>query len=70
MEDHQRRFHEIIPVISDLKLRAGYGVSGNSLGFDAFTAQLIYGIPPGGGKFLSNGKSPTLLARYVMTTLI
>ncbi|WP_184548392.1 SusC/RagA family TonB-linked outer membrane protein [Mucilaginibacter sp. FT3.2] len=48
-------FMKAIPVISDLKLRAGYGVSGNSLGFDAFTAQLIYGTPPGGGKFLSNG---------------
>ena len=48
-------FMQSIPVITDLKLRAGYGVSGNSLGFDAFTAQLIYGIPPGGGKFLSNG---------------
>jgi iron complex outermembrane receptor protein len=48
-------FMEKIPVITDLKLRAGYGVSGNSLGFDAFTAQLIYGIPPGGGKFLNNG---------------
>ncbi|AMR34119.1 SusC/RagA family TonB-linked outer membrane protein [Mucilaginibacter sp. PAMC 26640] len=49
------KFMERMPVFSDLKLRAGYGVSGNSLGFDAFTAQLIYGIPPGGGKFLSNG---------------
>jgi TonB-linked SusC/RagA family outer membrane protein len=49
------KFMEKLPVITDLKLRAGYGVSGNSLGFDAFTAQLIYGIPPGGGKFLSNG---------------
>lgn len=50
------KFMESMPVISDLKLRAGYGVSGNSLGFDAFTAKLIYGTPPGGGgKFLSNG---------------
>ncbi|WP_114939465.1 SusC/RagA family TonB-linked outer membrane protein [Mucilaginibacter endophyticus] len=48
-------FMKSVPVISDLKLRAGYGVSGNSLGFDAFTAQLIYGVPPGGGKFLNNG---------------
>jgi iron complex outermembrane receptor protein len=48
-------FMKAVPAISDLKLRAGYGVSGNSLGFDAFTAQLIYGVPPGGGKFLSNG---------------
>ena len=27
-----------------LKLRAGYGVSGNSLGFDAFTALATYGV--------------------------
>lgn len=32
-------------VFDDLKLRIGYGVSGNSLGFDAFTAQLLYGNP-------------------------
>lgn len=30
-------------VLSDLKLRAGYGVSGNSLGFDAFSAIETYG---------------------------
>ncbi|MBQ9288251.1 MAG: TonB-dependent receptor [Bacteroidaceae bacterium] len=30
-------------VISDLKLRVGYGVSGNSLGFDAYTAIQTYG---------------------------
>lgn len=30
-------------VFSDLKLRAGYGVSGNSQGFDAFTAIETYG---------------------------
>lgn len=29
---------------SDLKLRAGYGVSGNSLGFDAYTAIRTYGV--------------------------
>jgi TonB-linked SusC/RagA family outer membrane protein len=46
------KFMQKAPVISDLKLRVGYGVSGNSLGFDAFTARLIYGA---GGKFLSNG---------------
>jgi TonB-linked SusC/RagA family outer membrane protein len=46
------KFMEKLPVITDLKLRAGYGVSGNSLGFDAFTARLIYGP---GGKYLSNG---------------
>lgn len=30
-------------VFSDLKLRAGYGISGNSLGFDAYTAYQTYG---------------------------
>ncbi len=49
------KFMESMPVISDLKLRAGYGVSGNSLGFNAFSALLIYGTPPGNSKFLYNG---------------
>ena len=31
-------------IFSDLKLRAGYGKSGNSLGFDPLIAQLKYGI--------------------------
>ena len=30
-------------VFDDLKFRIGYGVSGNSLGFDAYTAQQTYG---------------------------
>lgn len=30
-------------IFNDLKLRVGYGVSGNSLGFDAFYAQQVYG---------------------------
>ena len=30
-------------VFDDLKLRVGYGVSGNSLGFDAFYARPVYG---------------------------
>jgi TonB-linked SusC/RagA family outer membrane protein len=44
-----------LPLLSDLKLRAGYGVSGNSQGFDAFSAILIYGTPPGSSKYLNNG---------------
>lgn len=31
--------------LDDLKLRAGYGVSGNSLGFDAYSAIETYGAP-------------------------
>lgn len=48
-------FMKSVPVISDLKLRAGYGVSGNSLGFDAFSALTVYGTPPTGSKYLNNG---------------
>ena len=31
-------------IFSDLKLRMGYGVSGNSLGFDAYSARRTYGV--------------------------
>lgn len=48
-------FMKNISAISDLKLRAGYGVSGNSLGFDAFSSLLIYGTLSGSNKFLNNG---------------
>ena len=48
-------FMKNAPVFSDLKLRAGYGVSGNSLGFNAFSALLVYGTPAGNSKFLNNG---------------
>lgn len=48
-------FMQSVPVISDLKLRAGYGVSGNSLGFNAFSSLLIYGTLSGSNKFLNNG---------------
>lgn len=49
------KFMDRARAISDLKLRAGYGVSGNSLGFDAFSALLVYGTPQGNNKFLYNG---------------
>ncbi len=39
-------------VVSDLKLRGSYGVTGNSSGFGAYTAQLIYGIT---GTYYNNG---------------
>jgi iron complex outermembrane receptor protein len=49
------RFMKNIRLISQLKLRAGYGVSGNSAGFNAFTALLVYGTPTGNTKFQYNG---------------
>ncbi len=45
-------FMKNIPVIDYLKLRAGYGVSGNSAGINAFSAIVVYGPA---GKFLYNG---------------
>ncbi|AOM77365.1 SusC/RagA family TonB-linked outer membrane protein [Pedobacter steynii] len=48
-------FMENVTFIDQLKLRAGYGVSGNSVGFDAYTARLVYGAQ-NGSYFYSNGK--------------
>jgi iron complex outermembrane receptor protein len=49
------KFMENIKAISVLKLRAGYGVSGNSAGFNAFSSLLIYGSSATNSKFLYNG---------------
>jgi TonB-linked SusC/RagA family outer membrane protein len=48
-------FMKDITFVSLLKWRVGYGVSGNSTGFNAFTALLVYGTPAGSSKFLYNG---------------
>ena len=48
-------FIKAVPLISDMKLRVGYGVSGNSDGFNAFSSLLVYGTPPGNAKFIYNG---------------
>lgn len=48
-------FMKDVPTVSDLKLRVGYGVSGNSLGFNIFTPLVVYGSPGNGSKFLYNG---------------
>jgi len=39
-------------LISDLKLRASYGVTGNSAGIGAYTGKLVYGIT---GTYYNNG---------------
>ncbi|WP_316798097.1 SusC/RagA family TonB-linked outer membrane protein [Pedobacter frigidisoli] len=39
-------------VVSDLKIRASYGITGNSSGIGAYTGQLIYGIS---GTYYNNG---------------
>jgi TonB-dependent starch-binding outer membrane protein SusC len=45
-------------IFSSLKLRGSYGVTGNSFGFNAYTAKLLYGST---GYYYSNGKK---LASY------
>lgn len=40
-------FIKNLSVFDDLKFRIGYGVSGNSLGFDVFTATQVYGVLAG-----------------------
>lgn len=50
----KERFMENVRWLDDLKLRGGYGVTGNSLGFDPLIAQLQYGVT---GKFVSNGET-------------
>ncbi len=49
---NNERFMENIRVFDDLKLRAGYGVTGNSLGFDPFISRLRYNST---GRFYYNG---------------
>ena len=39
----EEKFMQDQNIFDDLKFRIGYGVSGNSLGFDAYTALLTYG---------------------------
>lgn len=40
---YEEDFIKNLNIFDDLKLRVGYGVSGNSLGFDVFTATQLYG---------------------------
>ncbi|WDF56024.1 SusC/RagA family TonB-linked outer membrane protein [Mucilaginibacter sp. KACC 22063] len=47
-------FMRNIPTISDLKLRVGYGQSGNSTGFSAYSALVVYGTQSS-SKFYYNG---------------
>ncbi|MGC4102163.1 SusC/RagA family TonB-linked outer membrane protein [Ferruginibacter sp.] len=48
----QEAFMEDQKIFSDLKLRASYGVAGNSNGIGAYTAKLVYGIT---GTYYNNG---------------
>ena len=49
----QEEFMKSQSLFSDLKLRASYGITGNSSGFDAYTAQFIMGSL---GTFYYNGQ--------------
>lgn len=50
----QEKFIQDLGVFEDLKFRASYGVTGNSTGFNAYTAQFLFGSM---GNFYSNGVS-------------
>lgn len=54
-------------VISDLKLRASYGLTGNSSGFNAYTAQFISGSA---GTFYYNGQQIGAYIQYRLLILI
>jgi iron complex outermembrane receptor protein len=53
----EETFIKDLNLFDDLKLRAGYGVSGNSLGFDVFTATQIYGATGWYDHLTSTGES-------------
>lgn len=53
-------------VFDDLKFRVGYGVSGNSLGFDAYTARLTYG--PSGWFQYTDANGNTSMYRTLAAT--
>jgi iron complex outermembrane receptor protein len=48
------QFMRQVKFVNQLKLRAGYGVSGNSAGFDPYSARLLY--RPGTDQFYYNGQ--------------
>jgi len=50
----QEKFIQDLNIFEDLKLRASYGVTGNSTGFNAYTAQFLSGSM---GNFYSNGSA-------------
>jgi TonB-dependent starch-binding outer membrane protein SusC len=50
----QEKFIQDLGVFEDLKVRASYGVTGNSTGFNAYTAQFLMSSM---GSFYSNGSS-------------
>jgi TonB-linked SusC/RagA family outer membrane protein len=51
-------FMENVDFVNALKVRAGYGVSGNSIGFNAYTSRLTYGAA---GYFYYDGKWVTAI---------
>jgi len=50
---NRESFMQNVNFVNELKLRAGYGVSGNSMGFDAFTATILYASA---GRFYYNDR--------------
>ncbi len=55
---NKESFMKDIDLFNDLRLRAGYGVSGNSLGFDAYASKLTY---ESSNMYYSNGEYVTAI---------
>jgi iron complex outermembrane receptor protein len=52
---YEENFIKNLNIFDDLKLRVGYGVSGNSMGFDVFTASQLYGSTGWFGSMTATG---------------
>lgn len=57
---YEEDFIRNLNVFDDLKLRVGYGVSGNSMGFDVFTATQLYGSTGWYGYMTSTGAEESI----------
>ena len=59
----EESFLKDVKFINDLKLRTGYGVSGNSLGFNAFSSRAVYGTT---GRWYQNDNGDQLRTLWVL----
>jgi len=57
---YEEDFIKNLNIFDDLKLRVGYGVSGNSLGFNVFTATQLYGSTGWYGYMNSTGEEESI----------
>ncbi len=54
----EENFMKELTFLSDLKIRVGYGVTGNQNGINDYASQLLFGPPPANGKYASPTRDP------------